>query len=79
MGEGTTMRDWFRDLWEDIKDDPVNFILGIFMWLIIISFIVFIIALLYCICTGKMTGGSDNDVHGMVPIPMGKSFIFLPY
>ena len=73
------MKNWFKDLWEDIKDDPGNFILDIFIWLINISLMVFIIALIYCVCTGKMIGGSDNDVHGMVPIPIGKSIVFLPY
>lgn len=79
MGEDSTMKDWFKSLWEDIKDDPLGFTLECFLVLLAIFLIFALIVVIYGVCTGQVADNGDNDVHGIIPVPMGKSFIFIPY
>lgn len=73
------MKDWLWNLWQDIKDDPFVFILELLIVLLLIFALFMLIVLFYSICTGQITSSSDKDVHGIMPMYIGKNVIFMPY
>lgn len=66
------MKDWFWNLWQDIKDDPFGFILELLMVLLLI---IVLFALFYGFCTGQLTSRDDKEM----PMYIGKNLIFIPY
>ncbi len=73
------MKDWFWNLWQDIKDDPFGFILELLIVLLLIFALFVLIVLFYGVCTGQITSRGGKNVHGIKPMYIGKNLIFIPY
>lgn len=71
------MKDWFWNLWQDIKDDPFGFILELIIVLLLIFALLVLIG--YGVRTGQLTSRGGKDVHGIRPMYIGKNLIFIPY
>ena len=73
------MKDWFLNLWQDIKDDPFGFILELLFVLLLSSVLFALIVLFYGTCTGQITKRSYKSFHGLTPVYTGKYVILIPY
>ena len=73
------MKDWFLNLWQDIKEDPFGFIFELIFVLVFSSVLFALIVLFYGTCTGQITKRSYKSFHGLMPVYTGKYVILIPY
>ena len=73
------MKDWFLNLWQGIKDDPLGFICELLFVLLLIFTLFVLIVQFYSVCTGQITSKGDKGSHGMYPMYIGKQLILIPY
>ena len=73
------MKEWFFNLRQGIKQDPIGSICALFFMLLIICVLFVFIGALYGVCTGKISQSSGKSIHGLRPMYIGKQLIFIPY